>query len=1089
MKHMQILFACLLAVVSCIKETAPDTQETPGKEQVTIRVAMNPDTFTKVSFTDQDGKLALAWQDTDCIRVISGENSEVFTISNIISDHEAEFTGNAVPGTSFDILFPGTYVSVEEAEDDTASPTQVGNGSTAHLGYRALLSDVDSYENIAFTKTWAEEHDGTLNQGAAIKMVLKLPDGVSTLKSAGIGLGGTNYSLQFSGVDVSASGQILTAYMMLPWNDIDLPDGSKIPLYVMDTDNEVYSRTLSISGDKTIKQGKVNSFGGNTPIGGLDIADFVSGDGTAENPYLIANGRQLNNMHNSGVLVGGSIKYFRLLEDIDASGLGNWTPLNPSADFDKGIDFDGAGYTISGLTSSGVSYASFAGVLYGHIHDVTFSGATINASSKCGVIAGFLGTTQNTYSRVGTCENVIVKDSQVTSTSVCGGFAGHVRGRGGITDCKVINTTVNGSNVTGGFAGIADISGIDKYEVPAIFTNCEVEGVTINQNATTASVAYYTGGFIGESYQAHSFIGCKVKSTTITATGAAIENIGGFVGYTGYAGANFKDCVVDGACSITAKGQHVGGFVGYTTTADAYSNCSSAATLIVAASSVGGFAGYASGAPAFSSCSATGNVTGQRFVGGFAGVADNASFTDCFYSGGTVTGDTTDSNAREGGFVGSALYGISFQGCYVSNATIAASGAGRVAGFAGQLGNDYTGSNNITTNQCHVINTEINGKANTGGFAGVQYDNISCSYVSGGSVNAGGNNCGGFSAFVQNGNLTNCYTTASVAGGSNSQIGGMIGIAYTTTVAYCYSSGTVSGSGSNIGAFVGQCTQQDSQAVATISNCIGWNSSSQPFCASNDVGASITNVYAGNSGSVTSQALAQTWPDAIWNLSGTEPTLLNVPRRIPAIFVGDSITWQWARNETSFAESKLKIDFNPAYMTHSGSDVIVKFHPGFFSGNGFIDKGISGQNTTQMLARFQKDVIALNPKVVVIMGGTNDLAQGVSKENIVANISAMAEMADAAGISVVLCTVTPCNDNYSKLNPKNKGGHIVTLNGMLQDYASSKGFAWCDYWTSLVADDNLALKEEYRLYDNLHPGPDGYDVMEPIIKPIIEGLL
>ena len=101
-------------------------------------------------FTEEEGKLHLAWQESDCLRVISGENSEVYTISKIISDHEAEFTGNAVSGTAFDILFPGTYASVEEAEADVTTPTQTSNGSAAHLRYKALLSGVDSYANIAF---------------------------------------------------------------------------------------------------------------------------------------------------------------------------------------------------------------------------------------------------------------------------------------------------------------------------------------------------------------------------------------------------------------------------------------------------------------------------------------------------------------------------------------------------------------------------------------------------------------------------------------------------------------------------------------------------------------------------------------------------------------------------------------------------------------------------------------------------------------------------------------------------------------------------------------------------------------------------
>ena len=1075
----------LFLLLACVKEV-PGVQPSSG-DTVTIRVTIPEDSYTKVAFTPEEDHLGVSWQEGDKIRVISGENSQVYTLSKLISAHEAEFSGPAMTGTSFDILCPGTYAGIEEAEADTATPTQSGNGSTEHLRYRALLSGVDQYTDIAFTASWASAHGGSLRQGAALKIVAQLPEGVTTLKSVGIGLGGKDYSLPLANVDVSASARKVTAYLMLPWEDIALPDGSSVPLYVTDTEGEVYSRTLTVTGNESILQGRMNTFGDGSAVVGLALQDYVSGNGTAASPYLIANARQLNNMH--GTMTGGSTLCFRLLEDIDASGIGNWTPLNATGTFDKGMDFDGAGHTIGGLTSSGVAYASFAGVLYGSIHDVTFSGARIQATSKTGVVAGFLGTTSNDYARVATCTNVTVRDSEVTSTAAAGGFAGHVRGKGAVTGCKVVNTTVSGTSHLGGFAAIADITGVDKYEVPAIFSRCEVEGVTLNQNCASASTSLYTGGFIGESYQAHSFIGCQVKGTVISATQVAISNVGGFVGYTGYAGANFKDCTVDKACTITTLGTNAGGFVGYATTADAYLSCSSAATVNVGASAVGSFAGYACGAAAFTGCSATGNVSGQRFVGGFAGVAENASFTDCGYSGGTVTGNTTNTNGREGGFVGSAISGITFQGCYVSGAKVVASGAGRVGGFVGNLGNSSAGGNNIVTTQCRVADTQVSGATNTGGFVGVQYEDITVSYVSGGSVTAGGANCGGFSGYVNNGRLTNCYTTASVSGGSYSPVGGMIGIAYAATVSYCYASGTVTGSGSDTGAFIGQCSRDGTQPVTDISNCIGW-SASLPFCASNEVEAVITNGYAGAEGTVSLRSQSQTWPSAVWDMSGSAPVLLSVPRRIPAIFVGDSITWQWARNENTFASSNLKIPFNSAYMTQSGSNVTVRFHPGFFSGNGYVDKGISGQNTAQMLSRFQKDVIDLNPRVVVIMGGTNDLAQGVTKEQILANISAMAEMADEAGIRVVLCSVTPCNETYSKLsNPKTKGAHIITLNGMLQSYAGTKGFSWCDYWTSLVAEDGLALKEEYRLYDNLHPGPDGYDIMEPIIQSLINGLI
>ena len=1084
MKAPFIALAGLLLLASCAKETPVDQGSLQGK-QVTIRVSM-PEGSSRVAFTPQEDKLTLSWEEGDCIRVISGSSSSVFTVSRIISAHEAEFTGTEVTGSSFDILCPGTYATVEEAEADTESPAQNGNGSTAHLRFKAALNSVNTYTEIAFSESWADEHGGSFREAAAVKLQAKLPEGVTALKKAALCIEGVNYTLPLENVDVSGDDQVLTAYMMLPWEDIFLSDGSTLPVYVTDAGNEVYSALLTIAGDRTITGGKMNSIVGVK----LALQDFAGGDGTQQNPYLIANGRHLDNMHKTGVLGSGAIRYFKLVEDVDASGIGNWTPLNSAAPFDKGIDVDGCGHTISGLSSSGVAYASFAGVLYGNLSNVTFSGATINATSKAGVIAGFLGTTQNDYSRVATCTNVTVAESTVTSTAAAGGFAGHVRGKGAVTGCKVVNTTVNGTSHLGGFAAIADISGIDKYEVPAIFTACEVDGVTLNQNLATASSTIYTGGFIGESYQAHSFIDCQVKGAALTATQAAVQNIGGFVGYTGYAGANFIRCAVDDATTITANGSNTGGFVGYATVSDAYTSCSTAATVNVQASSVGGFAGWACGSAAFTDCVATGNVTGQRFTAGFAGVAENASFLDCRYTGGTITANTTNSNSRIGGFVGSCISGVSLNGCSVSDATVTASGAGRVGGFVGQLGNSSAGGNNVTTSQCHVQNTSITGAINTGGFSGVQYETTSQCSVSGGSITAKGNNCGGFSGFIQNGDIRYCFTTATVSGDSYSPVGGFVGIAYASGISFCYAAGPVSGSGENVASFVGQCAMQGGN-VATISKCIGWHAT-LPFCASNTVEASITDVYSGNDGTVSAQASAQSWPTTVWNLAGDLPLLLSVPARIPAIFVGDSITWQWARTSGSYNKTNypLLIPFDSSYMTDDGTNVTVKFHPGFFSGNGFIDKGISGQNTTQMLSRFRKDVIDLDPKVVVIMGGTNDLAQGVSKDQIVANLASMAEMADAAGIKVILCSVTPNNDSYSKLSdPKTKGAHIITLNGMIQEYVATKGYTYCDYWTSLVAEDGLAMDSRYWLYDHLHPNPDGYSVMEPIIKSLIDSLL
>lgn len=212
-----------------------------------------------------------------------------------------------------------------------------------------------------------------------------------------------------------------------------------------------------------------------------------------------------------------------------------------------------------------------------------------------------------------------------------------------------------------------------------------------------------------------------------------------------------------------------------------------------------------------------------------------------------------------------------------------------------------------------------------------------------------------------------------------------------------------------------------------------------------------------------------------------------------AAFIGDSITWLWKQSSYSKEKSKIIIPISPmpSYMTDNGNNVSVRYHPEFFTDNNYINFGISGQNTTQMLERFKVDILDKDPSCVVIMGGTNDLAQGYSKDKILSNLAAMAESAEALGMSVILCSVTPCNESHARLsNPSTKGVHIIALNEMIKSYALSKGFTYCDYWTSTVAEDGLDLNPSYWLYDHLHPCPDCYtSVLEKIIKPLIDACL
>lgn len=165
----------------------------------------------------------------------------------------------------------------------------------------------------------------------------------------------------------------------------------------------------------------------------------------------------------------------------------------------------------------------------------------------------------------------------------------------------------------------------------------------------------------------------------------------------------------------------------------------------------------------------------------------------------------------------------------------------------------------------------------------------------------------------------------------------------------------------------------------------------------------------------------------------------------------------------------------------------------YFPGRSFINRGISSQTTSQMLLRFRADVVELKPRVVVILAGTNDLAEKTPLERIEANIASMAELARAGGARVVLASVLPVRDiktlsgretPNTTLRPP---AQIATLNDRLKKYSAEKGFVYLDYF-SAMADENGMLKSELSA-DGLHPNANGYDVMKPLADKAIEAAL
>jgi lysophospholipase L1-like esterase len=161
----------------------------------------------------------------------------------------------------------------------------------------------------------------------------------------------------------------------------------------------------------------------------------------------------------------------------------------------------------------------------------------------------------------------------------------------------------------------------------------------------------------------------------------------------------------------------------------------------------------------------------------------------------------------------------------------------------------------------------------------------------------------------------------------------------------------------------------------------------------------------------------------------------------------------------------------------------------FFTNHPYINRGISGQTTPQMLIRFRQDVIALQPKVVVILAGTNDIAGNTGPstlEMIEDNLASMAELANANGIKVVLSSVLPVFVYPWKkgLEPAEK---IVTLNAWMKAYCAKKGFVYLDYFTPM-ADERHGMKAELT-YDGVHANVEGYKVMEPLVEAAIQQAL
>lgn len=669
---LPVLFVC------CERAEQPALQAPEG-EIVTIR-AVIPDAGPEVKGAGTKTQLSWTWNAGDKITVI-GETTEVFTIKDGFTPKQAEFTGYAVKGSSFTILYPGDDV----LSTDWSSQTQEGNNNLDHLRYEASLNDVDNYTEFSFSPEWATAHGGTLKQIGVVKFSVTLPDDITTPEKLTLS---ADEAIFYSGngeektdkltltlSECTVSNGILTAWLVSSWNEIALANGTN--LYIGLTGNgKIVSRTIVLTKDSAIATGVVNTF--TIPSSGwadeTQNLHYAGGKGTAAAPWIIETEEQLRCI--AGDLVEDLVRYYKLNADIDLTGKAEWVPLNNTSPYSKGIDFDGNGKTIKGLTvTEDVAYPSFAGVLYGSIKNLTLDAANINGNANnAGVVAGYIGT--GSYD--GSCTGVTVSNATITGAGKnVGGFAGVIGTAGSsVNNCHVTGTTTvsqtaaSGGNNVGGFVG--------NITAAATITGSTAKADINNVNC------YYTGGFIG---QIGSAVAVKVSDCAFLGgkliagrNSAANSPVGGFIGrVTKNANAQFTKCYSDGAVISAPKSGRVGGFVGDSSNENTYTSCYVRNATISGSQHAGGFAGvfYCTADKCYVESSTI--TAGNANNGGFVGYPENATITNC-YAVATVTGGTYNS---VGGFAGICKGGNTMTGCYEAS-TVSGTGTG-VGAFIGYV--------------------------------------------------------------------------------------------------------------------------------------------------------------------------------------------------------------------------------------------------------------------------------------------------------------------------------------------------------------------------------------------------------------------
>lgn len=590
-KYIYIAVASLFAFAACEKEAGVQEEVTPVeepevKELVTITASIPEEGLaTKVAFEEEDsggGKMRLtklSWEEGDEL-TINGETFTVKTGTISVDGKTADFTGTD-PGA-------GPYnIAYSSLPGDINNQTQKADGDPEYLGYSIALSGASSYTAFEFSSTGATALGATFTQSSVLQLRAVLPADVASnvkkviFKSSKDDLFDASNTLkvELENPGTAGSDNTLDVYAALPAGaDITLDDKMEFLIQFQTSANEYDKYTAYRefpASTHFIIPGRTQYIG----INCANIANYANKSnvdiGTSGNPYLIGDQHQMQ-----AISLSTTKQYYKLVDDIDMTGV-TWKPWNNTKpDYNYCVDFNGNNKSISHL-----NYPLFYVLKASKVENLTFKDAIISITGRGGTLAQFVQGTGTVVT------NVDVDNVSVTAELYTGGLIGRVNNGSGdvaatISDCDLTNTTVSSgaNNYAGGIIG--------SVEYATTLTDCAFSG------DVTAAGKIYVGGLVGH-LSAGTISKCCYKSGTVSGDGY----LGGLVGVkVGATALSINNCYVSG--NVLGSGQRAGGILG---DYDAAGTCT------------------------IENCYVSGSVKSDRCVGGIVGMvrATGLSLTRC----------------------------------------------------------------------------------------------------------------------------------------------------------------------------------------------------------------------------------------------------------------------------------------------------------------------------------------------------------------------------------------------------------------------------------------------------------------------------